>query len=64
MLKIPAGTQPGQSFRLKGKGMPHLKNPKQQGDLFVKVRVAVPKQLSAEEKKLFEQLAARAKRSK
>jgi curved DNA-binding protein len=58
VLRIPAGTQPGQSFRLKGKGMPHLKDSAHYGDLFVKAKVTVPKKLSAEEKKLFEQLAS------
>ncbi|MQC26615.1 MAG: J domain-containing protein [Chloroflexi bacterium] len=64
MLKIPAGTQPGQSFRLSGKGMPHLKDSKRHGDLFAKAKVNVPKKLSSEEKQLFEQLAAEARRSK
>lgn len=56
VLTIPAGTQPGQSFRLKGKGMPGLKN-KERGDLFAKINVRIPKNLSDEEKKLFEKLA-------
>jgi DnaJ-class molecular chaperone len=56
VLTIPAGTQPGQSFRLKGKGMPGLKS-KERGDLFVKIKVHIPKNLTAEEKKLFEKLA-------
>lgn len=56
VLKIPAGTQPGQSFRLKGKGMPGLKS-KERGDLFAKIKVRIPKELSAEERKLFERLA-------
>jgi curved DNA-binding protein len=56
VLTIPAGTQPGQSFRLKGKGMPALKN-KDRGDLFAKINVRIPKNLSDEEKKLFEKLA-------
>ena len=61
LLKIPAGTQPGQSFRLKGKGMPRLKKSKERGDLFARVKVRLPKNLSAEEKKLFEQLSRQAK---
>ena len=54
-LRIPAGAQSGQSLRLRGKGMPRRKGPS--GDLLVKLRIVVPKVLSAVEKKLFEQLA-------
>ncbi len=56
VLTIPAGTQPGQSFRLKGKGMPGLKS-KERGDLFAKIKVHIPRNLTTEEKKLFEKLA-------
>jgi curved DNA-binding protein len=61
LLKIPAGTQPGQSFRLKGQGMPRLKKSKERGDLFASVKVRIPQNLSADEKKLFEQLSRQAK---
>jgi curved DNA-binding protein len=57
VLKIPAGTQPGQAMRLKGRGMPKIKSPKDFGNLYVKIDVSLPKKLSAEEKKLFEELA-------
>ncbi len=57
LLKIPAGTQPNQSFRITGKGMPELKNPKKSGNLFVKAKVSLPKKLSSKEKELFEKLA-------
>ncbi len=56
-LRIPGGTQPGQSFRLKGKGMPKLKSPKQHGDLIAKAKVRLPKTLTPEQKKLFEDLS-------
>ncbi len=56
MLKIPPGTQPGQIFRLAGRGMPHLRNPRYAGDLYVRIRVQIPRQLSEQEKSLFEQL--------
>lgn len=56
ILKVPAGTQPGQSIRLKGKGMPRLKS-KERGDLFAKIKVHLPKKLTDEQRKLFEQLA-------
>lgn len=58
VLKIPAGSQPGQTFRLKGRGMPGLQKPSQKGDLFAHLKVSVPQNLSAEEKALFQQLAA------
>ena len=61
-LNIPAGTQPGQSFRLSGKGMPHLKDPKKFGDLYAKAKVRIPKTLSDQEKDLFSQLASGAKK--
>jgi curved DNA-binding protein len=56
LLKIPAGTQPGRSFRLTGKGMPFLKKKGKYGNLLVKVNVELPKKLSAKERKLFEEL--------
>ena len=59
MLKIPPGTQGGQTFRLRGKGMPNLRNPRQRGDLYVKVQVKVPQNLSQRERELFRELAKR-----
>jgi curved DNA-binding protein len=56
-LTIPAGTQPGQTFRLRGKGMPNLKAPDHYGDLFVSVQVEIPKKLTKHQRELFEQLA-------
>jgi molecular chaperone DnaJ len=55
-LSIPAGTQPGARFRLRGKGMPNV-NGRGHGDLHVIARVAVPKKLTKEQKHLLEQLA-------
>lgn len=57
VLTIPAGTQPGQAFRLSGRGMPHLRNPKTHGDLIAHARVALPRQLTSEQRALFEQLS-------
>ncbi len=56
-LKIPPETQSGRIFRLKGLGMPRLKEPAERGDLYVKVVVELPQNLSAEEIALFEELA-------
>jgi len=54
-LKIPAGTQPEQVFRLAERGMPHLKSSQGKGDLFVRVKVRIPKQLSSKQKSLLEE---------
>ncbi len=50
-LKIPAGTQDGQTFRLRGKGVPKLKGTGQ-GDMLATVYIEVPKNLSPDEKEL------------
>ena len=55
-MKIPAGTQSGQVFRLKGKGIPEL-NGYGTGDQLVRVMVWTPARLNEEEKALFRQLA-------
>jgi molecular chaperone DnaJ len=55
-LHIPAGTQPGTRFRIRGKGMPNV-NGRGHGDLHVIARVAVPKKLSKEQKRLLQELA-------
>ena len=47
LLTIPPGTQAGRSFRLKGQGMPRLGG-ELSGDLYVRVRVVLPSQLSPE----------------
>jgi curved DNA-binding protein len=52
-LTIPAGTQPGRTFRLKGQGMPRLKPKASEpatGDLLVKVKVVLPTDLTEEAK--------------
>jgi molecular chaperone DnaJ len=55
-IKIPAGTQVGARFKLRGKGMPNV-NGRGQGDLYAITRVAVPKKLTKEQKHLLEELA-------
>lgn len=56
-LTIPAETANGQTIRLRGQGMPTMKDNSQRGDLFVTVQVTLPRQLSAQEIDLFQQLA-------
>jgi molecular chaperone DnaJ len=55
-LKIPNGTQSGEVFKLKGKGLPALHS-KSRGNLLVRIRVKTPEKLSRQEKDLFEKLA-------
>ena len=55
VLTIPPGTQPEQVFRLAGRGMPQLKDPGVKGDLYVLVKVQIPKGLNARQKSLLEQ---------
>ena len=54
-LNVPAGTQPDQVFRLTGRGMPQLKSPKEKGDLFVKLKVQIPKYLSEKQRELLDE---------
>lgn len=55
-LSIPAGTQPGKVFAIRGKGVPHLRG-SGRGDQQVLVNVEIPARLSPDQRKLFEQLA-------
>lgn len=55
-LAIPAGTQPGQRFRLRGKGMPSPRN-RGKGDLVVEMHLEVPKKLTEREEELLRELA-------
>jgi curved DNA-binding protein len=54
-LKIPAGTQGGQRFRLRDRGLPTANGGR--GNLYVEVQIAIPKQLSVEEREIWESLA-------
>jgi len=56
VLKIPAGTQPSEVFRLKGKGIKSLGGYRK-GDLFVKLNVKIPEKLTKEQKALLQQYA-------
>jgi molecular chaperone DnaJ len=54
-IKIPAGTQSGKIFRLKGKGFPAV-NSYEKGDQLIHVNVWTPQQLTAEERAMLEKL--------
>jgi curved DNA-binding protein len=58
MLKIPPETQGGRAFRLRGKGMPNLRDPKRHGDLYARLSIQIPQKLSQREKELFRELAS------
>jgi len=53
-VKVPEGTQNGRQFRLKGKGMPVLRQP-QVGDLYIQVAVETPQNLSRRQRELLEE---------
>jgi len=57
VLTIPPGTQTDQVFRVAGRGMPQLKDPQVKGDLFVRIKVQIPRQLTPKQKKLLEEAA-------
>jgi molecular chaperone DnaJ len=55
-VKIPPGTQTGKTFRIKGKGVPHLHG-RGKGDQLVVVRVVTPQSMDDDQRRLFEKLA-------
>jgi len=64
-LKIPPRTNANRTFRIRGKGMPHLRDTKKRGDLFARVRLVLPDPLTDEEVSSMRELAAsRSNRSK
>ena len=54
-LSIPAGTQPEQVFRVAGRGMPQVKTPNTKGDLYVRLKVQIPRYLSTKQRELIEE---------
>jgi len=58
ILKIPPRTNARRSFRLRGKGMPHLGDPKTHGDLFALVRLVLPEPLTDKEVNSIRELAS------
>ena len=55
-IDVPAGTQPGHIFTLRGRGVPHLRG-SGRGDLLVRTHVVTPTKLTEEQRELLEQLA-------
>jgi molecular chaperone DnaJ len=56
-IKIPAGTQSGRVIRVRGRGVPHLRD-QGRGDLQVRLKVMIPGDLTSEQRELFRRLAA------
>lgn len=54
MIRIPSGTQPGITMRLKGKGVPHIHGTGR-GDQYVRIKVLIPKSLTKKQKELLEE---------
>jgi len=59
-IRIPAGTEGGRVFRLRGHGVPDIRTQSQKGDLYVRVQIAVPKKMSGRQEDLLRQFAAEA----
>ncbi|MBN2664493.1 MAG: DnaJ domain-containing protein [Bacteroidales bacterium] len=55
-IKIPQGIPYGKVLRIRGLGMPLYNNPSDRGDLFIKIKYKIPKNLSSEEKELLSKL--------
>jgi molecular chaperone DnaJ len=55
-LTIPSGTQPGKVFKLRNKGIPHLRH-SGRGDQLVIINIDIPSRLTSDQRQLFEQLA-------
>ena len=55
---VPEGTTSGETFRLRGRGMPDVVSGRSRGDLLITVKVVTPKKVTREQRKLLEQLAA------
>lgn len=59
MVKIPAGTSSGSRIRLRGKGMPRLSAKGEHGDLYLRVMVTTPTDLTEDERQALQKMARR-----
>jgi curved DNA-binding protein len=62
VLTIPPGSQPGQLFRLSGRGMPSLRETSRRGDFYARLKVEIPRDLTKRERELFQELASKKRR--
>ena len=58
IMNIPSGTQPGDVQKLKGRGVPNINNHHRKGDLYVRINVDIPRNLSKKQKELLRTFAA------
>ena len=61
IVKVPPGTQPGETIRLRGKGMPKM-NAHGYGDLYIRINVTIPKNLTAKQRELLMQFESEPER--
>ena len=54
-INVPAGTQPDTVMSCRGEGLPHMRT-RQRGNLLIKIKVVVPKELTISQKQLIEQI--------
>jgi molecular chaperone DnaJ len=57
IVRVPPGTQTGQTFRMRGRGAPSLVNPELHGDQYVEVKVVVPRVADERSKQILRELA-------
>jgi molecular chaperone DnaJ len=63
-FKVPEGTTSGETFKLRGRGMPDAVSGRTRGDLLVTVKLVTPKKVTREQRKLLEQLAEKLPKEK
>lgn len=63
-VEVPAGTQPEQVLRLDGKGMPAQRRLRNGGDLYIKIDVSIPEDLTDEQREVMEELRKKEKKDK
>jgi len=57
VVRIPPGTQPGQTLRMRGRGAPSLLNPGMRGDQYVEVKLVIPRVADERSKQILRELA-------
>jgi molecular chaperone DnaJ len=63
-VKIPEGTEPGQVLRLEGKGMPAQRRRRRKGDLYVKIDVHIPEEVTDEQREVLDEMREKGEKEK